>query len=344
MTLSPWARLPQLCLALLLAVISPALAQANNFVVSNTADSGAGSLRQAINSSNLPANGVHTIKFSAGFPDNGVILLNSNLPLLYSQSLIIMGESKQPTIDGRSQYALFNVNNGNTNFELQDLVLQNALVSERGACINTGSVASIGRLYAERVTFRNCRALGLNMISGGAIYWDRSSGSVSLIDSQFLDNSVEATASSGESSGGALYTNADLYAGGTLFQYNSALSMADGGALGGAIAVTGTDQFSNITDSTFRYNSASPNSSLRGYGGAVYFRCDDCQMQIVRSYLRSNSANSGGAVFAAKYSVVTTTDAYLTLAGSTFYNNSVIKKGAAVYLGSYACSNSNYGP
>lgn len=319
---------------LLLTLISCSFAHAAYFVVSTTADSGAGSLRQAILSSNSPAGGEHTISFSAAFPANGVILLNSNLPQIVSQSLIIEGGNKQPRIDGQSLRALFSVSSGTTVFELSDLVLQNALAPEHGACINSGSSGEIGRLYAERVTFSNCKASGTSLIRGGAIYWNRSAGSVSAVDSQFLSNSVEATASSGESSGGALYTNADLSVVRTLFEDNDALSTS-GGGIGGAIAVSGSGSFGSITESTFRFNDASQASALFGYGGGVYVGCDDCSMQIVRSYLRGNTANYGGAVYARKTSAGTT-DVYLTLANSTFYHNAVPQEGAAVYVGSRA--------
>lgn len=306
-------------------------AQANNYVVSTTADSGAGSLRQAILDSNSPAGGVHTMTFSAAFPDNGVILLNSNLPQILSQSLTIMGDSKQPRIDGQSLRTLFSVSISTTMLELSDLVLQNALAPEKGACVNSGNSSTNGNFRAERVTFSQCKASGASLIKGGAINWDRSSGTISVIDSQFLDNAVTATASNGQSSGGAIYTTANLSVLRTLFDSNAALSTT-GGGIGGAIALRGDTRSSSITESTFRFNVASPASPSLGYGGAVYLGCNNCSTQIVRSYLRGNSANTGGAVFARKTNTGTT-DVYLTLANSSFYNSSVLDIGGSVYIG-----------
>lgn len=309
-------------------------ASANNYVVSTTADSGAGSLRQAILDSNAPAGGVHTMTFSAAFPNNGVILLSSNLPQIASQSLIIMGDSKKPRIDGQSLRSVFRLSTSTTVFELSDLVLQNALASEKGGCIDSGNSSTAGQLRAERVTFTNCQAVGPSLIRGGAISWSRSSGTLSVIDSQFLDNAVTATASNGESSGGAIYTTANLSSLRTLFDGNAALSTT-GGGIGGAIALLGTSRSNSITESTFRFNGASPTSPLLGYGGAVYVGCDTCSTQIIRSYLRGNAANFGGAVFARRGNAGAT-DVFVSLANSTFYNSSVLNNGGAAFVGSGA--------
>ena len=325
--------------AALILLVLASTAHATNYVVSTTADSGAGSLRQAILSSNSPAGGVHTMTFSAAFPDNGVILLNSDLPQILSQSLIIMGDSKQPRIDGQSLRTLFNASSGTSIFELSDLVLQNGLASEKGGCVSSGGGASIGRLKAERVVFNNCQASGPSLIRGGAIYWSRASGTVSLIDSQFLDNSVTATASNGESGGGAIYTDASLSSLRTLYEGNSA-SATTGGGVGGAISLVGTLSSNTITESTFRFNGASPGMPLFGYGGAVYVTCDNCSTQIVRSYLRGNSANYGGAVFARRFSSGVA-DAYLSLSNSTFYNSSVVDSGGSVFIGKFGSLSSS---
>ena len=334
-------RIPSIAL-FLLTLASPA--QAINFVITSAADSGAGSLRQAILSSNSPAGGAHTMTFSVTFPDSGVILLNSDLPPILSQSLIIMGGSKQPRIDGKSLHSVFNVSAGNSVFQLSDLTLQNGSAPEKGGCINSGNSATAGTLRVERVSFSNCEASGPSLISGGAIFWNRSSGTLTVKNSQFLNNGVTATASNGESSGGAIYTTVSSSIGQTLFEGNFAYA-TNGGGLGGAIALSGTQKSSSITESTFRFNGASRGMSpLLGYGGAVYAGCDNCQVQIVRTYLRGNSAYDGGAVYARKPSVGAM-DVYLSLSNSTFYNNSVVNSGGSVYIGkntSLASSNNTF--
>jgi hypothetical protein len=320
-------RIQFIALFVLLAFASTA--QANTYSVSNTADSGAGSLRQAILDSNSPAAGNHVISFSGAFPDNGVIAVSSNLPLIQSTSLNIIGGSKLPRLDGQSLHALLAVSTATTTLQLSDLVLKDGRAAS-GGCIYSGSSTSNGTLTAERVTFDGCEANGTNLVRGGAINWSRTSGSVSLIDSRFLNNSVMATATNAESGGGAIYTSSNLVALRTLFEGNVALS-STGGGNGGAIALSGNLRSSSITESTFRFNGASPASAQFGYGGAVYIGCDTCSVQIVRSYLRGNSANYGGAVYARKSSVGVA-DVFVTLANSTFFNSSVVNQGGAVWI------------
>ena len=228
-------------------------------------------------------------------------------------------------------HAVFSVGSGTSIFEISDLTLQNGWAPEKGGCVNSGDYSTVSRLKAERVVFSNCQASGPSLIRGGAIYWNRTSGSVSLIDSQFFDNSVTATATNGQSGGGAVYASTSLSSLRTLFVGNSA-GAASGGGTGGAIALSGTQTSSSITESTFRFNGASRGMSLLGYGGAVYAGCDNCQVQIVRTYLRGNSAYDGGAVYARKPSAGAM-DVYLSLSNSTLYNNSVVNRGGSVYIG-----------
>ncbi len=324
--------------ALLLLVLSSG-AQATNYLISSTADSGAGSLREAILSSNSPAGGNHTMTFSVLLPAEGVILLNSSLPQILSQSMSIMGGSMLPRIDGQSLHSIFSVGGGTSKLELSDLVLQNGFTTVQGGCVNSGNSGSVGQLVVKRVRFSNCQATGSNLIRGGAISWRRINGTLSLIDSEFLDNSVTATAANGESSGGAVYAATHLSALRTLFEGNSA-NATTGGGMGGAISLVGTASSSTITESTFRFNTASPSMPLFGWGGAVYVGCDNCQTQILRSYLRGNSANKGGAVYARKPSVGTT-DVNVSLANSTFYNSSVVNSGGSVYIGENASLSSS---
>lgn len=309
-------------------------AQAASFTVTTTASSGPGSFRQAILDSNSPVGGIHTIEFGAGFPDQGVISLDADLPQIASQDLTILGGTKQPVIDGQSLHQMVRVGNDTTTLALSDLTLARGFAAEKGGCINAGSGNTIGALQLMRVTLSECQASGPSLISGGAIAWQRSAGTISLIDSRLVGNTVTATAGNGESSGGAIYTTASLSALRTLFESNAALSTT-GGSVGGAILLQGSGRSNSITESTFRFNAASPGSSLLGYGGAVALSCDNCTAQIVRSYLRGNAANFGGAVYARKSSAGAT-DVYISLANSTFYNSSVVDQGGAVWINARA--------
>ena len=317
-------------ITLLLLVVASA-AQANTYVISTIADSGAGSLRQAILSSNSPAGGVHTLVFSTGFPDNGVILLDSDLPQILSQRLVVLGNDKLPHIDGQSSHSIFKVSTTTNLFELYDLSLQNALSTDKGACVSSGNFTTLGTLQAERVTFSNCKVSGPSLVYGGAIYWGRSEGAISLTDSRFIGNSVEATAANGQSSGGAVYVFGNVFTTRVLFEGNAALSIS-GGSTGGAISANGTGRLNTIFDTAFRLNTASAGSAILGYGGGIYIGCSDCTTLMRRSYLRGNSANYGGAIYARKPDNGAP-DVVLELTNSSFYNNSVVSQGGAVFIG-----------
>jgi hypothetical protein len=309
-------------------------AQAATYTVTSTASSGPGSFRQAIVDSNSPAGGVNTIVFSAAFPDNDVVQIDTSLPLINSQSLTILGGSKAPTIDGQSLYAMLRVTDLTTTLALSDLTLSRGFSVDSGGCIHAGNGTAQGALQLERVTLSQCKASGTTLARGGAIAWIRNAGSVSLIDSQLTGNTVTATGVNGESYGGALYSTSSLTALRTVLESNSTDAKSGGGA-GGAILLGGDARSSSITESTLRFNFASPSSSLLGYGGGVALLCDNCSLQLVRSYLALNFANFGGSVFSQKPGAGVT-DVFVTLANSTFNNSVADNQGGAVWTGSGA--------
>ena len=330
-------------IALFLAALVPN-AQAANYTVTTTAATGAGSLRQAILDSNLLAGGGHTITFSAAFPNNGLILLSSSLPIIQAGILTIDGGTKQPRIDGQSLYSIFRISNSTSRLEISDMTLQNGFSSANGGCIhaNPPSVQA-AQLSAMRVTISDCKVSNTNLARGGGIFWASTDGSVALQDSRLIGNTVIATANGGQSTGGAVYTTSNLTSLQTLYESNAAFSNIGGGS-GGAIGLAGSGTFNNITESTFRFNGASPASSVLGHGGAVYVGCMDCSTQIVRSYLRGNSANYGGAVYTHNANAATV-NVYLTATNSTFYNHSVLAQGGALLMGagtSLSASNNTF--
>ena len=307
-------------------------AQATTYNVTSTDAVGFGTFRQAILNSNATPGGTHTITFVAPFPDDGLILLGSNLPTIQSNNLTIAGGSKTPRIDGQSLHSILRVGNATTRLELTDLTLQNGFASEEGGCVfadNSNSTSAI--LSATRITIRDCQVSGVSLIRGGGIYWGRAAGTVSLTDSRLTGNIATATGALGEANGGAVYARTNFQSLRTVYESNATLS-ATGGGTGGAVVLSGLSTSNTITDSTFRFNGASPTSPIFGYGGALNVACEDCSTQIVRSYFRGNSANYGGGIFARKGSGGAV-NVFLTLVNTTFYNHSVLDQGGAVLMG-----------
>jgi len=114
-----WRRVAPI-VGLLGALALPAVSQAATYVVTATADSGAGSLRAAISDANASP-GADTITFASG--GQGVITLASALPAI-TDSLAIEGVFGAVTIDGANTYRGF-VINGPINVTLSNLVIRN---------------------------------------------------------------------------------------------------------------------------------------------------------------------------------------------------------------------------
>src|SRR5438874_13450065 len=94
--------------------------QAVNFTVSNTTDSGPGSLRQAILDANAGGGGDIT------FPGvTGMITLGSPLPLMTANMNILGPGTNQLTVSGSNKFAIFAMSAGTTNV-LSNLTIADA--------------------------------------------------------------------------------------------------------------------------------------------------------------------------------------------------------------------------
>jgi hypothetical protein len=110
-------------IAIAFFVLIPPSLKAATFTVTNTADSGAGSLRQAIIDANDAAGGgLHSIDFTAAAA--GTITLSSALPLITSSVTIDGGSSV--TVDGASAHRAFFADTG-SNVTIENLTIQNTL-------------------------------------------------------------------------------------------------------------------------------------------------------------------------------------------------------------------------
>jgi hypothetical protein len=204
--------------------------QAATYAVTNTNDSGAGSLRQAIIDANANA-GADTIVFGVGV--TGTITLASHYPNL-TDDLTVTGPGESSlTIDGASQYRPFWISQGKS-LTISGVTLRRGVTeSERGSLIHNQQ----GTLNATDVTFRDDRgwAATFNLEGGSIATFTRCS---------FIDNSVgiggdHGTTPDSTSNVEADYTNR-TYVIDSLFEDN----------------VRGIQQerFTKVTGSTFRNN------------------------------------------------------------------------------------------
>ncbi len=204
---------------------------AATFSVTTTADSGSGSLRQAITDANAAA-GADTITFAGGV--TGTITLASDLPEV-ADDLTVTGPGQLVlTIDGAGLYRPFWIRAGKS-FTITDLTLKRGRnVYERGSLIHNQE----GAVSATDVTFRDD--------TGHAAVYNLSGGSVATYTRcKFLNNSTavggdHGTTPSTTSSTESDYTNRTYIVDSIFENNNYGISQ---------------ERFTKITGSTFRNNS-----------------------------------------------------------------------------------------
>ena len=214
---------------------------AATFTVSNTADSGAGSLRAAIGDAQA-APGPNVIEFARHV--RGTIVLTSGAIVIY-QDLTINGPgAHRLSLSGNDADRIFDIE-GN--------------ISQGGSGINV----SISGL---KIKHGLATSGSPHSSAGGAIYVGNGAvlnlSGIVLSHNQVIDN-VGGTAEGGAI---AIVTSGSVNASDVTVQRNRALSTAAGAALGGGLSVDATSSLS-LTDSLVALNEAlgSP-----GIGGGVY--------------------------------------------------------------------------
>jgi hypothetical protein len=274
---------------LLTAAVVPATAA--TFTVTTNADSGSGSLREAITTANLTP-GPHTIDFDADY----TIILASTLPT------IVAGTTMTITGNGWDQTVIDGGNAPGATSGVQAFVVEGTLVLDGVGLQNCYHAAEGGAVLVSgsgSFQFLNSRAEdNRSTWYGGVVY---SSGTVLVQDSLITGNeayeggalfidwgttTIETTTVSqntATSLGGGGITNhysGNLTVRESLFQRNQAP-----GKYGGGLQILSSGQ-TLVENSTFIHNSAS-------YGGAVscgYY----CDLTLRGVTITANSATTAG--------------------------------------------------
>jgi hypothetical protein len=322
-----------------LGVMLPA--HAATFTVTNANDAGPGSLRQAILDANAAPSPPHTIVFGAAYPLAFTITLQSPLPPLGDNLGSIVGNDRNPAIDGASVHPILVAGAGSRRVSLSGIRFRNGARAAGGGCLALAVDDFPRSLAVSNSSFTNCRATATANPRGGAILWRPGAGStVTIGNSEFLDNRTVATAPPlGQGgAGGAIFIEASaITIEGNRFQSNFLdVGSATAGGLGGAARILNRGGFAGIRANEFRFNSATPlaNDGF-GLGGAVSFECagtTDCTFEFSRNYFRGNSGQSGGAVASAAQAGPPATRTQANFLDNTFVNNSVINAGGAIFL------------
>lgn len=246
-------------------------------LVTNTNDSGAGSLRQAILDANAVA-GADTVSFSPTiFATPQTIKLTTG-EIAINQALTVLGPAAMVTIDGNAKSRIFNTSlaAAGTVIVIQGVTLTN------GSTTGSNFGSAIGSVD-EALTLKSCVVTNCSAPSGGAIF---VGGTLLIEDSTLTANKATVT------DGGAIFVNSN----GQVTIRRSTLSGNTAADSGGAIYFFNNGSLT-VEDSTISGNTANSTNGFTG-GGGIYFFGTATKFLISDSTLSGNSASaaSGGAV------------------------------------------------
>jgi hypothetical protein len=197
------------------AVVLASPAQAATYTVTNNADSGAGSLRQAIIDANTTTGVADTINFDLGSAAT-ITLTSGQLPdITDGAGLTIDGGSANITISGDNKYRVFDVG--------AKLTLSNLTVADGGGGPGAGIRNTNGTVTLSNSTLSgnsaDCAAGGIHNLSG----------TVTVSNSTFSGNSATLV-------GGGIFNNGNAMNTGTVTVSNSTFfSNSNNGGFGGGI-------------------------------------------------------------------------------------------------------------
>ena len=291
---------PRMLWGFLLCFLMSTAAEA--ITVTNTNDSGPGSLRQAILDANANSGIADTIVFNASA--SGTITLLSTLPnITDAAGLTIDGTGQAITVSGGGTVQVMVVSSG-AQLTLESLTVADGFISGAGA-----GILNSGTLNVSNSTFSGNSAQGV----GGGIY---NVGTLSVVNSTFSGNNANA--------GGGIHNSGTLSVASSTFSGNSANF---GGGIGSG------DGTVNIVNSTFSGNSAS-------YGGGIIN--NDGTLSIVNSTFSGNSASNGGGIFNGGILNLSNTILANSPSGNDCFNVSTINATGINLIEDGSCGISNF--
>jgi hypothetical protein len=285
--------------------------------VTNTNDSGPGSLRQAL----ADANDGDTIDFAV----TGTIGLISG-QLMVNKSITISGPGAQNlAVDGNATSRVFyvgpnvtviasglSVRNGNADFDfgggiyndLSDLTLNDCIIDGNSADFSGGGIYSSGTFGSAIVTVNNTTISGnsaghIGGASGGGIFNDCANGTATVT----INNSTLSGNSASAEGGGVQNFTAGGTGGATLVVSNSTFSGNSSIVAGGGFNNSGTVGTATVilSNSTFSGNLAD------AAGGSFYNDGGMATVQLANTILNAASGgnifNNGGTVTSLGYNL-----------------------------------------
>lgn len=281
----------------LLTLLAAGFADSAVYTVDSVADDGSeGTLRWAMEQSNLNTAEADQIVFDASLAGQTILFASSqisaNLPQVFSTEVTIDGsDAPGLTIDRNGGPRIFILSASNI-VTIKNLTLTNADGLFGGSCVRIS--ADTPTVVIDTVVFQNCITReASNQGFGGAIYADMAAGGSLAVRRSALNGNV-ARGGAGEVYGGAIY------------------------ARGGTVS---------LTDSRLSENATIDDNNALEMGGAAYFR--DLELTVNRNvFTRNNNAQGAGGALAVNIRPSDTA----RLNGNVFVDNTA-ELGAALWTG-----------
>ena len=343
-----------LTIATLILTISAINAMAATFTVTNTNDSGAGSLRQAILDANAAA-GADTVVFNATFNTTQTITLTGGV-IAITRDLTITGTGANLlTVSGNNASRIFTVPEDLTipQTPIFPIVSMSGMTLTQGNSLTGVAPGLGGAIYNKgTLTITNLVVTGNSSTGGGGGIFSAASTTLNVINSTISNNTALGTfagAGTAARGGGGINSFGTASISGSTISGNKATdtSVGFGGGLvnegnltvtncivtgnsatnnGGGISnnATGANQFLTITNSTISNNTGNSDSSIvlpPANGGGLYLETTSTT-NISNSTINSNAVlGVGSQTIAVGYGGGIEVQGTLNLTNSTVSGN-----------------------
>jgi hypothetical protein len=293
--------------ALIVALCAVAItAHAATLTVTNTNDSGPGSLRRTLSI----AHDGDTITFAV----SGSIMLTTG-ELFVDKSISVSGPGAgNLAVDGNANGRVFHIGAGTT-VAISGLTIRNGMVTGNFPAGSGGGIYS----FQATLTLNDCAIIGNSAPYGGGVandsYNDEEGGPSAILT---ISNST-LSGNSADNDGGGVLNISGRWTGATLTINNCTLSMNRAGNYGGGIHNNGYE----IVGAAATLNNSTLSGNSSAYGGGI---CNSAEaggygsLEVNNSTLAGNSATyGGGGVFNISYSLA---QAVLQISNSTISGDS----------------------
>ncbi|MFN6528980.1 DUF4347 domain-containing protein [Nostoc sp. ChiSLP03a] len=269
-------------------------------VVTNTNDSGTGSLRQAILNANSTV-GADTITFAGVFADTipDIITLTSGKLTIADDVTILGTGASSLTVSGNNSSGVFEISGTATDASIDGLKITNASNAAGSILLNRNATLSL-----TNSTISNNAGLV------GGIF---NRGSLNLINTTVADNR-------GLSFGGGIFNTGNLNLTGSTVSGNRANNYGGGIFNTGNVTITNSTVSNNDLNTVANYTRGGPGSYLiDSYGGGIF---NTGNVTITNSTVSNSRATNGGGIY---------NQGIFNFNNSTVSSNSSYKDGNAIF-------------